>query len=197
MSAMTVHRPPQRVNTLYRVISEESPGQRLKAFVRARWTRKDGGDVALAKLAHMRRQTLQDWYAGKDVPGLPGLQALADALGVRRVDLVAAYDGVTAPEQQETPRPEWAEGLATKDDVAAQSTERGAALAELLQEIRGNRAVMAKVSEALADLSGMGDLLDEYRIELERAQRRRDGVPRKKTDPTTREKRPPRTTRAA
>lgn len=80
-----------------------------------------GGDVALAKAAHLRRQTLQDWYSERDVPGLPGLQQLADALDVRRVDLIAAYDGVTAPETKEAPAPKWAQGLDRKLDEVIQA----------------------------------------------------------------------------
>ena len=123
MSAMTVHRSLERVNTLCRVISDEgdalTPGARLKAYIRERWTRRMGGDVGLAQLAGIRRQTLQDWYAGKDTPSLGHLAAVAEALGVRRVDLVAAYDGVTAPEQQEAAAPDWARAVAqeTAEDV--------------------------------------------------------------------------------
>lgn len=108
MSAMTVHRPLERVNTLVRVTSEESPGARLKGYIRAHWTRKMGGDVALAKAAGIRRQTLQEWYAGSSVPRLTELEEVARTIGVRRVDLVASYDGVTAPETTKEPPPEWA-----------------------------------------------------------------------------------------
>lgn len=61
-----------------------------------------GGDVALAERAGIRRQTLQDWYAERDTPSLGHLAAVASALGVRRTDLLAAYDGVTAPVAEES-----------------------------------------------------------------------------------------------
>lgn len=138
MSAMTVHRAPERVNTLYRVSPNETPGARLKAYVRARWSRKQGGDTALAKDAGIRRQTLQDWYAMKDTPSLGNLDAVARALGVRRVDLLAAYDGVTAPETETTAPPEWVERLLAgvmalendagiSDPALAQATAKAAA----------------------------------------------------------------------
>lgn len=116
MYAQTVHRPLQRVNTLCRVSSAQTPGGRLKAYIETHWGRKRGGMEALAQAAKLRgRQTLYEWFAGGE-PSMAALGQVADALEVRRVDLVAAYDGVTAPDTEETPRPEWAEGLA--DDVA-------------------------------------------------------------------------------
>jgi hypothetical protein len=116
MYGQTVHRPLERVNTLCRVSSEATPGGRLKAYIEARWGRRMGGMEALAQAAKLRgRQTLYEWFAGGE-PSLAALGQVADALGVRRVDLVAAYDGVTAPVTEETPRPDWAEGLA--DEVS-------------------------------------------------------------------------------
>ena len=92
--------------------------------------------MALAKAAGIRRQTLQDWYAGKDTPSLGHLEAVAVALGVRRVDLVAAYDGVTAPEQTEAAPPKWAErllagsfALEAKAELTDEERDRAAALA--------------------------------------------------------------------
>lgn len=105
MYGMTVHRTGERVNTLCRVTSEQTPGQRLKAYIRAHWTRQMGGDTALAQKAGVRRQTLQDWYSGATVPRLTELAEVAGAMSVRRVDLVAAYDGVDAPETQEAAAP--------------------------------------------------------------------------------------------
>lgn len=117
MYGQTVHRPPERVNTLVRMNPADTPGARLKAFIEAHWGRSRGGMEGLAQAARLRgRQTLYEWFSGAE-PSLASLQQVAEALEVRRVDLVAAYDGVIAPEQQETPRPEWAEGLLTREDV--------------------------------------------------------------------------------
>lgn len=111
MYAQTVHRPPQRVNTLCRVISEDTPGARLKGYIEARWGRSKGGMEKLATDAGLRgRQTLYEWFAGGE-PSMHSLGQLATALGVRRVDLVAAMDGVTAPETQKAAPPDWAERL--------------------------------------------------------------------------------------
>lgn len=116
MYAETVHRPLGRVNTLCRVTSTKTPGERLKAYIEAHWGRSKGGMEKLALEAKLRgRQTLYEWFAGGE-PSLASLQQVANVLGVRRVDLVAAYDGVTAPETEKAPRPEWAEGL--EDGVA-------------------------------------------------------------------------------
>lgn len=107
--AQTVHRPFQRVNTLCQVTSEETPGSRLKAYIEAHWGRSRGGMERLATDAKLRgRQTLYEWFAGSE-PSLASLGQVADALGVRRVDLVAAYDGVTAPQTEEAAPPRWAE----------------------------------------------------------------------------------------
>lgn len=139
MSAMTVHRPPERVNTLCRVISEESPGARLKAYIEARWGRKRGGMEALASAAGLRgRQTLYEWFAGGE-PSLASLKQVADALNVRRVDLVAAYDGVTAPETEEAPRPGWAEGLEERIAEAVAKELLSPRMLTALQEL-GRRA---------------------------------------------------------
>lgn len=82
-------------------------GQRLRAFVHAR-----KGERTMDELAHdaglRGRQTLNEWFTGRRDVYLGSLEQLATALDVRRVDLVAAYDGVIAPEQQETPPPRWA-----------------------------------------------------------------------------------------
>lgn len=126
MYAQTVHRPPERVNTLVRMKPTETSGARLKAFIEAHWGRSRGGMEGLAQAARLRgRQTLYEWFSGAE-PSLASLQQVADALEVRRVDLVAAYDGVIAPEQQETPRPRWAEGLA--NEIADQVIARIAAV---------------------------------------------------------------------
>lgn len=111
MSAMTVHRPLERVNTLVRVAPEGTPGTRLKAYIEAHWGRKRGGMEQLAVAAGLRgRQTLYEWFAGSE-PSLPSLEQVAAVLKVRRVDLVAAYDGVTAPETEKEPPPTWATAM--------------------------------------------------------------------------------------
>lgn len=99
-------------------------GPRLKAYIQSRWGRDKGGMSALADKAGVRRQTLYEWFrpASTTEPSLSTLTDLAKVLKVRRVDLVAAMDGVTAPEQQETPRPEWTEGF--EDRVADRVLDR-------------------------------------------------------------------------
>lgn len=79
---------------------------------------------ALADKAGVRRQTLYEWFRpnSRTEPSLPTLRVLAAVLGVRRVDLLAAMDGVTAPEQHETPPPQWAEALA--NDAAEKAISR-------------------------------------------------------------------------
>lgn len=94
--------------------------------------------MALAKTAGVRRQTLQEWYSGSSVPRLAELAEVARALGVRRVDLVAAYDGVTAPDTAKEPRPEWAEALVTKADAAELARQ-------LEEQIRTNRETVVRL----------------------------------------------------
>lgn len=146
MYAMTVHRPPQRVNTLVRVTAKETPGTRLKGYIRMHWTRRMGGDTALAKKAGVRRQTLQEWYAGASVPRLTELDVVAKAMGVRRVDLVAAYDGVTAPETKKEPPPEWAGALVTYDALSELSA---LIQSDLTAEVRANRKAIDAAARTL------------------------------------------------
>lgn len=109
MDVMTLPRPPQRVNTLCGMEDRVAAGARLRAFVHEHKGARSMD--RLATDAGLRgRQTLNEWFAGGDFY-VSSLAQLADALGVRRVDLVAAYDGVTAPEQTETAPPKWAERL--------------------------------------------------------------------------------------
>lgn len=141
-------------------------GPRLKAYIQSQWGRDKGGMSALADRAGVRRQTLYEWFrpGSTTEPSLATLTDLAQALGVRRVDVVAAMDGVTAPKQQETPAPAWAKVLTS----------------DILGEVRENREVMSRATTALAALGGLSDLLTDYRRELERTVQQRDGAPRAK-----------------
>ena len=70
----------------------ESQG-RLEAYVRARWTRQQGGITGLAASTGLTRETLYSWFRGETELSLANLRTLSAALGVRPWELVAALDG--------------------------------------------------------------------------------------------------------
>jgi hypothetical protein len=68
-------------------------GKRLERFVRSRWGRAEGGIRALAVAAETSADTIYHWFGGKNPPDTYQLGKLANALGVRRWQIVAAMDG--------------------------------------------------------------------------------------------------------
>jgi hypothetical protein len=94
----------------------------------------------LAHAAGLRgRQTLNEWFSGKRDVYLGSLQQLADALEVRRVDLVAAYDGVAAPAPTESEITTWLRSLDDRlrlIEGALAPVPSLAELAERAQELR-------------------------------------------------------------
>ena len=72
---------------------DASTGGRLERFVRARWTRKQGGIRALATEAGIDKDTIYAWFRGDGEPSLSALRGLANALGVPRGEIVYAMDG--------------------------------------------------------------------------------------------------------
>ena len=163
MYAVTVHRPLERVNTLCRVTDEETPGARLKGYIRARWTRKDGGWEKLATEAKLRgRQTLNEWFSGEKEPSLSSLQQVAKVLGVRRVDLLAAYDGEIAPETQRSTAPSMTRRLLAGVIALEQ---RANVSPEELSSAQDSAAAIEAALEADARIAA----------ELEESRRRSDG----------------------
>jgi transcriptional regulator with XRE-family HTH domain len=65
----------------------------LEAFVRARWGRKQGGIRGLASRSGVSAETIYRLFNGVGQPDLATITALADALGVKRHELLAAMDG--------------------------------------------------------------------------------------------------------
>jgi transcriptional regulator with XRE-family HTH domain len=102
-------------STVARDMSTKSPGKRLELYLRAQLGTQSR--TTLAAKTGISRQQLSQWFDDKGEPRMSALAAVAFRIGVRRVDLVAAYDGVTAPETENEPRPEWAEALMTRDEV--------------------------------------------------------------------------------
>lgn len=84
---------------------DTSTGSRLERFVRARWTRHQGGIRKLADNAGIDKDTLYMWFRGDGEPSLSSLRGLATALNVERADIVAAMDGL---EPQSAAPPKWA-----------------------------------------------------------------------------------------
>lgn len=89
----------------------------------------------LAKACHTSADTVYKWFSGETPPNTDALQALADALGVRRFEIVAAMDGEeTVMPLNETTRAafvslmdEWADQRGLPGHRPARSTETRAA----------------------------------------------------------------------
>lgn len=75
----------------------DAPGARLERYIRARWTRREGGIRMLATQIGSSTETIYSWFRGDAEPSMAHLRALADALGVRRSVLVAVFDGDPLP----------------------------------------------------------------------------------------------------
>lgn len=76
---------------------EETPGRRLEGYVKARWTRRQGGIQKLAADIGTSTETMYAWFRGASEPNMGHLRGLADQLGVRRAVLVAVLDGDPLP----------------------------------------------------------------------------------------------------
>lgn len=68
-------------------------GERLHAFVTARWTRKQGGIRGLAAKLGAAPDTVHSWFRGEHPPDAFDLETLAGLLQVSRWEIVAAMDG--------------------------------------------------------------------------------------------------------
>ena len=79
------------VNSLVTVDTEQ--GDRLRAYIDARWPRSRGGMRGFCRAAGMTPETLYSWFRGETSPSFDNLGAIAEALGVRRFEIVAAMDG--------------------------------------------------------------------------------------------------------
>ena len=67
-------------------------GRRLEAFIRANWTGKRGISGFCDQVG-VTREALYKWFRDETSPSLDHLTAMADALKVRRWEMVAAMDG--------------------------------------------------------------------------------------------------------
>lgn len=77
-------------------------GTRLEQFVRLRWTRRKGGIRALAEVIGTSPDTVYRWFNGTSPIDTYYLGRLAEALGVRRWEIVAAMDDDEAVPFDET-----------------------------------------------------------------------------------------------
>lgn len=68
-------------------------GKRLERFVRLRWGRDKGGIRRLATALGTSPDTVYHWFNGNSHPDTGDLRLLAEVLGVRRFEIVAAMDG--------------------------------------------------------------------------------------------------------
>jgi hypothetical protein len=75
----------------------EMPGRRLERYIKARWTRRNGGILGLANAIGSSTETIYAWFRGDNEPSMAHLRSVADNLGVRRAVLVAVLDGDPLP----------------------------------------------------------------------------------------------------
>ncbi len=75
----------------------QEPGRRLERYIKARWTRREGGIRKLAAEIGASPETVHAWFRGTNEPSMAHLRAIADKLGVRRAVLVAVLDGDPLP----------------------------------------------------------------------------------------------------
>lgn len=80
---------------------DREQGERLREFLRVATGGRHGWVAALARAAHMQRQTLYLWFEGKVDPTLPALEEVARASGTTRSAIVAAIDGEASPPVEE------------------------------------------------------------------------------------------------
>lgn len=78
------------VNT---VLPVETRGGRLRQFLLERTGGQHGWVNKLAGRSGVKRQTLSAWMGDRTEPDLASLYAVAEALGVRPFELIAAMDG--------------------------------------------------------------------------------------------------------
>jgi transcriptional regulator with XRE-family HTH domain len=83
------------VNTVVPVDAEgaDSPGERLRSYIDARWGRRKGGIRGLAAKLNVSAETMYEWFRGEREPNLDHLTRMAEALGVKRSEILAAMDG--------------------------------------------------------------------------------------------------------
>jgi transcriptional regulator with XRE-family HTH domain len=92
----TVLRPLTLVNSVVTVSTEnpDTPGSRLRDYIDARWTRRQGGKLGLARKLNVSTETMYAWFRDDGhPPNLDHLARLAEALKVSRSEILAAMDG--------------------------------------------------------------------------------------------------------
>ena len=96
-SVRTVHSGRALVN-IFRTVNAEQ-GDRLRVFVETHWGRRKGGMRGFCRAVGTTPETLYSWFRGETDPSMSSLAAIADALKVKRYEIVAVMDGegVVAP----------------------------------------------------------------------------------------------------
>lgn len=93
-SQLTGRTVPKRltlVNSVWTVRAEE--GDRLRAYIEARWPRSKGGMRGFGRASGITPETIYSWFRGDTSPSWENLGVIASTLEVKRFQLVAAMDG--------------------------------------------------------------------------------------------------------
>ncbi len=102
--------------------------------------------MELAKRAHVSYDTLMNWYSGRTIPRATGVKQVAEAMGVKYVKLLDAYEG----NDPEPPELKEAVGLLI-DEIRSSMVDERRARAQLM------RAVTAAITAALSEPVGVMD----------------------------------------
>jgi transcriptional regulator with XRE-family HTH domain len=71
----------------------DTPGDRLRALIDARWSRRQGGIKGLASRLNTSTETMYEWFRNEREPSLYHLARLGEVLRISRYEIVAAMDG--------------------------------------------------------------------------------------------------------
>lgn len=118
MTAVTTHSTARTVrprltvvNSVVPTVSEnrtpdgtDTPGRRLERYITARWGRGKGGIRGLCSATNIAPESMYAWFRGETEPQLGSLTKIAEALGVSRVEVLAAMDGQLAEPSEEQAR---------------------------------------------------------------------------------------------
>lgn len=93
---MAVRTVPLRLSLVNTVLPMEGRGDRLRRFLIDKTGGRHGWVNALEEASGVRRQTLSAAMGARSNPDLATITAIADAIGVRPFELLAAMDGDVA-----------------------------------------------------------------------------------------------------
>lgn len=74
-------------------MSDKAAGKRLRALVETHTSTEDGWTLRLASEIGVSKSALMAWLAGTQEPSMSSCREIARVCGVRRYEVVKAWDG--------------------------------------------------------------------------------------------------------